>query len=158
MDLLDRRILREVQRDWSRSAAELAERCGTSESTVLRRLRRLERDGVIKAQVALVNGAKVGRPLLLFVSVRLEGDITRSAKAFTDRIMSHRDVMQFYLVTGTKDYVIVLSARSMEDYDAFMQEYLMADPIVVMTDTSVVIRPLKMSTMIPIDEPAGARR
>ena len=157
MDALDRRILREVQRDCSGSAAELAERCGTTESTALRRLKRLRRDGIIRGEVALVDGAKIGRGLLLFVTVRLERDDSRSANAFRERIIAHPEVLQFYFVTGTPDYVILLSARSMEDYYAFVEQYLVADPQVVLADTNVVIRPLKMSTFIPIDEPEWRR-
>lgn len=153
MDALDRRILRQVQDDCSQTAAELAARCGTTESTALRRLNRLRRDGVIRKEVAIVDGAKVDRGLLLFVNVRLEGDDSRSAKAFVQRILAHRDVMQFYFVTGTPDYVIMLSARNMEDYDAFVQEYVVGDPQVVVADTNVVIRPIKMSLAVPIDEP-----
>ena len=158
MDALDRRILREVQRDCSRSAGELADRCGTTESTALRRLRKLRKDGIIRAEVAVIDGTKTGRGLLLLVTVRLERDDCRSANAFRERILSHPDVMQFYFVTGTPDYVILLSARNMEDYYSFVEEYLVADPQVVLADTNVVIRPLKMGMAIPIDEPAGSHR
>ena len=154
MDALDRRILREVQRDCSRSAADLGERCGTTESTALRRLKQLRREGIIRAEVALVDGQKVGRGLMLFVSVRLEREDGRGAKAFVERITAHPDVLQFYFVTGTTDYVILLNVRSMEDYDGFLQDHLVPDPLVIMSDTNVVIRPLKMSLTIPIDEPS----
>lgn len=156
MDALDRRILREVQRDCSLSAAVLAERCATTESTALRRLKRLRRDGVIRAEVAIVDGEKVGRGLLLFVSVRLEREDKRGVKAFVDRIRAHRDVLQFYFVTGTTDYVILLSVRSMEDYDRFVQDMLVSDPLVILSDTNVVIRPLKMSLAIPLDDRPAA--
>ena len=61
----------------------------------------------------------------------------------------------YALFTGTTDYVILLSARNMEDYQAFVEDYLVADPQVVLANTNVVIRPLKMGMVIPIDEPAG---
>ena len=154
MDALDRRILREAQRDCAKSAAELAELCGTTESTALRRLKRLQRDGVIRAQVALVDASKVGRNLLILVTVRLEREDGTRVRAFIERVRNHRDVIQFYFVTGTPDYVILLSARTMEDYDAFLQEHLVPDPVVVKSETNVVIRPIKMETAIPIDEPA----
>ncbi len=154
MDALDRRILREVQQDCSLSAAQLAETCGTTESTALRRLRRLRREGIIRAEVAIVDGPKVGRGLLLFVSVRLEKEDETGARAFLDRVARHRDVLQFYFVTGSTDYIIMLAVRNMEDYDAFLRETLIPDPLVVVSDTNVVIRPLKMSVAIPIDEPA----
>jgi Lrp/AsnC family transcriptional regulator, leucine-responsive regulatory protein len=152
VDALDRRILREVQRDCSGSAVELAERCGTTESTALRRLRKLRRDGVIRGEVALVEGTKVGRDLLIWVTVRLEREDGPSVRAFIDRVRGHRDVLQFHFVTGTPDYLILLCVPSMEDYDAFLQQHLVSDPLVVMSETNVVVRPLKMSTAIPIDE------
>ena len=155
MDALDRRILREVQQDCSLNAATLAERCATTESTALRRLKRLRRDGVIRAEVAIVDGQKVGRGLMLFVSVRLEREDDRGVKAFVDRITAHPDVLQFYFVTGTTDYVILLSVRSMEDYDRFLQDMLVTDPLVIMSDTNVVIRPIKMSFALPVDDPAA---
>lgn len=153
MDALDRRILREVQRDSSGNAARLAERCGTTESTALRRLKKLRRDEVIRGEVALVDGAKVGRPLLIWVTVRLEGEDGPGVRAFVDHIRDHPDVLHFHFVTGTPDYLILLSVRTMEDYDAFLQEHLVSDPLVVMSNTNVVVRTIKMSTAIPIDEP-----
>lgn len=153
MDALDRRILRQVQEDCSVSAAQLADRCGTTESTVLRRLKRLRRDGVIRGEVALVDAAKVGRILSIWVTVRLEREDMPGIRAFVDSIRAHPDVLQFHFVTGSSDYLILLSVRSMEDYHAFLQNLLVPNPLVVMSDTNVVIRPLKMTTAIPIDEP-----
>ena len=150
MDALDRRILRELQKDCSIGAATLAARCGTTESTALRRWKRLRRDGVIQREVALVDGQKVGQGLLLFVSVRLEREDGPAVRAFVKRITSHPNVMQFYFVTGTIDYVILLSVPNMQEYDAFLQEHLVPDPLVVMSDTNIVIRPLKMSLAIPV--------
>lgn len=154
LDALDRRLLRVHQENCLLSADELAERCGTSASTALRRLKRLRRTGVIRAEVAVVDGPRVGRGLLLLVSVRLEREDKRGVRAFVERIVAHPDVTQFYFVTGTTDYVIMLSVRGMEDYDRFLQENLVTDPLVIMTDTNVVIRPLKMGLAVPIDEAA----
>jgi Lrp/AsnC family leucine-responsive transcriptional regulator len=154
LDALDRRLLRVHQENCLLSADELAERCATSPSTALRRLKRLRQGGVIRAEVAVVDGPRVGRGLLLLVSVRLEREDGRGVSAFVERIAAHADVTQFYFVTGTTDYVIMLSVRSMEDYYAFVQENLVADPLVIMSDTNVVIRPLKMSLAVPIDEAA----
>lgn len=158
MDALDRRILREVQRDCSGSAAELADRCGTTESTALRRLKKLRRDGVIRGHVALVDGSRIGRGLLVWVTVRLEREDGPGVRAFVERVRNHPDVLHFHFVTGTPDYLILLCVSRMEAYDAFLQEYLVSDPLVVLSDTNVVVRPIKMSTVIPIDDPAEDAR
>jgi DNA-binding Lrp family transcriptional regulator len=155
MDALDRRILRQVQDDCSLTAVALAARCGTTESTALRRLNRLRRNGVIRKEVAIVDGQKVGRGLLLILNVRLEREDERGHQAFVKRITAHPDVLQFYFVTGSVDYLIILSVRSMEDYDRFLNEHLVTDPLIIMSDTNVVIRQLKMNLALPIDEPSS---
>lgn len=153
MDTLDRRLLRELQRDCAQSAGRLANRCGTTESTALRRIRALRKSGTIRAEVAVLDPVKLGRSLQLFVRVRLEREGGEGARRFVERIDAHPDVVQFFFVTGTSDYVIMLCVRTMEDYDRFVQSQLVSDPRVVMSDTNVVIRPLKWSLEIPIDEP-----
>jgi Lrp/AsnC family leucine-responsive transcriptional regulator len=155
MDALDRRLLREVQQDCTRSAALLADLCHATESTVLRRLRRLRETGAIRAEVAVVDPAQVGRGLQLWVRVRLEREGGAGARAFVARVSAHPDVVQFFFVTGTSDYLIMLCVGTMEQYDQFVQENLVADPLVVLSDTNVVIRPIKWSLAVPIDDPAG---
>ena len=142
-----------MQEDCTLTAAQLADRCATTESTALRRITRLRERGVIRAEVALVDPRKVGRGLMVIVTVRLEREDGPAVKAFVDRVAAHPDVLQFHFVTGTTDYVIILSVRSMEDYDAFLQAHLVPDPLVILSATNVVIRPIKMATALPIDEP-----
>lgn len=153
MDPLDRRLLRHLQADCSQSAARLAEQCGTTESTALRRIRAMRKAGIIRSQVAVVDPAKAGRPLQMFVRVRLEREGGEGARRFVERIRNHPDVIQFFFVTGTSDYMMMLCVRTMEDYDRFLQENLVADPLVVLSDTNVVIRPIKWSLEVPIDAP-----
>ena len=150
LDALDIRLLRAVQKKCTLTAEELAERCGTSPSTALRRLNRLREAGVIREEVALIDGQAVGRGLMLLVSVRLEREDGAAVDAFVKRVSNHPAVQQFYFVTGTTDYVIMLSVGSMEEYDDFLQRNLVRDSLVVMSNTNVVIRPLKMSLAIPI--------
>lgn len=152
MDALDRRLLRSLQEDCTTSAAELAEICGTTESTALRRIKQMRRDGIIRKQVAVIDGQKVGRGLQLFVRVRLEREGGAGAQAFIECVSECKEVMQFFFVTGSSDYIILLAVRTMEDYDRFVQDYLVSNPLVVLSDTNVVIRPIKWSLAVSIDD------
>lgn len=132
------------------SAEELAEQCATSPSTALRRIKRLRKEGIIRGEVALVDAEAVGHGLMLLVSVRLEREDGPGVDAFIKRVRNDPAVQQFYFVTGTTDYVIMLSVGSMAEYDDFLQRSLVRDSLVVMSNTNVVIRPLKMSLTVSV--------
>ncbi len=152
LDPVDRRILRAVQGDCTLGADVLGELCGASPSTALRRLKRLRDGGVITAEVAVVDPKKVGRPLLMIVGLRLDRDDTHIAAAFVRQMREHPAVMQCYFVTGSADYIIHISARDMDEYNAFVQSQLISNPHVSMTETNVVISPLKVGLRLPIEE------
>lgn len=157
LDAIDRKILRAVQDDCTLSAEALGDACGASPSTALRRLKRLRDDGVITAEVAILDARKVGRPLSMIVGVRLEDDAAIAA-SFVREMREHEAVMQCYFVTGSADYILHVSAADMEEYDAFVQTCLIANPAVSMTETHVVIRPVKVGLKAPIAEPVSNPR
>ena len=102
-DALGLRILKALQKDCTLSAAALAERCGTTESTALRRRKALVRSGAIERQVAIVDPAKVGWPLSMIVNIRVERDGPNNTVALIRGISRHEAVALFYHVTGTTD-------------------------------------------------------
>jgi Lrp/AsnC family transcriptional regulator, leucine-responsive regulatory protein len=151
LDPVDKRILRAVQTNCALSADELGQLCGASPSTALRRLKRLRDGGVITAEVAVVDPKKVGRPLLLIVGLRLDRDDAPIAAAFVRRMREHPAVTQCYFVTGSADYIIHISARDMDEYNGFVQTQLVSNPHVRMTETNVVISPLKVGLKVLIE-------
>lgn len=155
MDALDRRILRIVQQDCSMSAAALAERCATTESTALRRMRALTKAGILSRPMMNVAADKVGRNLSIILSVRLERETPAQLEAFRRGMAEHPDVISCYFVTGTWDYIIILNVGSMSDYDRFLREMIVGQPVMVASDTHVVIHAIKAGAPVPIDEPAG---
>ena len=149
LDALDRRLLRAVQERCTFTAEELAERCGTSPSTALRRVSRLRSSKVIISEGAAVDPVAVGRSLMMVVNVRTKRGQKADTAAFERAMLAHPAVMELYFVTGTTDYVLVYSASSMEDYDQFIRSVLAIDAN-LLTDTNVVIRPLKRTLAVPI--------
>ena len=156
MDALDRRILRIIQHDASLSAESLAEQCGSSPSTILRRLAQLRKEKIIGSQVAIIDAAAVGRPLQMIVRVGLKNETIGQKREFVDEIKAHPGVSQFYFVTGNEDYVIFFNARSMEEYDDFVQSLLISREFVKTAFCNVVIRPIKSGFTVPVDEPVAA--
>lgn len=150
LDRIDRKILAAVQTNCTIGADALAELCGTSPSTALRRLKKLRAGGVILAETAVLDGTMVGRGLLMILCVRLERDDAPVVAAFRKTIQEHPAVMQVYFVTGSSDYILHVSAANMEEFDAFVETILVSNPNVAVTETHVVIRPLKVGLSFPI--------
>lgn len=150
LDAVDKKMLRALQDDCTLGAEALAERCGVSPSTALRRMKRLREEGVIGAEVAILDAKKVGRPLLFIVGVRLDDDDARVVSEFVRDMRQHPAVMQCYFVTGAADYILHVSAGDMEEFNQFVQICLIANPHVKMSSTNVVIDRVKVGLKLPI--------
>jgi DNA-binding Lrp family transcriptional regulator len=149
LDRLDLRILKELQKDCTLSASALAERCATTESTALRRRKRLVDSGAIERQVAIVDPAKVGWPLAMIVNIRVEREGPNNTAELIRGISRHEAVAQFYHVTGATDYVALLRARTMEEFEDFLAKVLGADPRFA-TQSNVVIRTMTGRHDVPL--------
>ena len=140
LDPFDHALLREVQINNQTPARVLAERVGLSESAVLRRLRRLRREGVIAADVSIVHPAVLGLPLTIHVLVSLEREGLALLDAFTRKLRRRPEVRQAWYVTGEADFVLHLQLASMEAYDDFAREVFLDDPNIRGFRTIVAMR------------------
>ena len=148
-DPLDLRILKELQRDCTATAAALAERCGTTESTARRRRKLLIESGAITRQVAIVDPAKAGWPLAMIVNIRTERKGPNNTTQLIERISRHEAVAQFFHVTGATDYVALLRGRTMADFEDFLANVLGADARFA-THSHVVIRTMTDRHEVPL--------
>src|SRR5580693_5971631 len=100
MDDIDRRILTVLQEDGRISLADLSARVALSPSPCLRRIRRLERTGIIARYVAVLDQAKVGLPVSVFVSIKLESQRVEALERFKRAIEKWPEVLECYLMTA----------------------------------------------------------
>ena len=141
LDRLDLALLDLVQRDNQLPARALAERIGgLSESAALRRLRRLRRDGVIAADVAVVRPSAVRLALTVVALVSLERESEQALDLFARRVRARPEVRQCWYVTGEADWVLVLRLPDMEAYEALARELFLADANVRGFRTLVAMR------------------
>ncbi len=150
LDNFDRKILREFQRDTRQTAADLAKIVGLSPSACHRRLTALREAGVIQAEVAIINPESVGRGVTLIVAVTLEREHTDVIANFKRETRGSIEIMQCYYVTGTADFIMILTSKSMESYDAFVERFLFANRDVRRFETYVVMDRVKVGFDLPI--------
>lgn len=140
LDEFDRRLIDLVRRDNLTPARILADKVGLSISAVLRRLRRLREEGVIVADIAVIDPALTGSALTMHVLVRMKEAGRRSMDAFARRITRYPEVTGAWEVTGDDDFVLKIQVGSMEEYDAFTRQTLDDDSGVQAFKTLITIR------------------
>jgi Lrp/AsnC family transcriptional regulator len=124
MDAVDKRILRIVQQDASRSVSDIASQVGLSQTPCCKRLQRLAASGVIKRRVALVDPIKLGLGTTVFVSIQI-GDHSSNALACFERDVAAMDeVMDFYRLAGDVDYGLRVIVTDGAAYDAFYKRLI----------------------------------
>lgn len=159
MDRIDRKILAIYQTDTRRIAESIGKEVGLSAAAVQRRLKRLRENGVIRGEVALLDQAVTGVPITCIVTLEMTG--TSSPVAHLDRfkrqMCANRNVQQCYHVTGNRDFVLVITASTMEEYGQFAREYFESDENVARYETLVVLNRTKVGLSVPIavDDPAA---
>lgn len=145
LDAVDRRILRELQDNARLTNQELSEKVGLSPSPCLRRLRRLESEGVITGYAASVDEEKLGFPVAVFMSVKLERQVDSALVAFEAEIRKHPHVVDCWLMTGDNDYLLRILAPGLREYEAFLTGIFTKIPGIASIQSSVSLRRVKTS-------------
>lgn len=151
LDKIDLKIIALLQKDGRMTAQQLAEHVGLSPSPCARRIRILEENGVIKGYAAIIDEAEFGLSVSAFASVKLvrqhEDDLDRFAKA----VSRWPEVVDCYLMTGQRDYLMRVLVRDLAEYEAFLKEKLTRLEEVASIETSFALTQVKRSNHLPIE-------
>ena len=150
LDAIDRRILDRLQENGRVSNVELANDVGISSSPCWRRVRELEKRGVISGYVALVDAAAVGLPVSVFVQVTLERQIEAALETFEAAVKKRPEVMECYLMTGDADYLLRVVVSDLPTYEAFLKDHLTRIPGIANIKSSFALNQVKYRTSLPL--------
>lgn len=157
LDSIDRKILAALQGDGRLSNVELAERVGLSPSPCLRRVRLLEESGIINRYVALVDQKAVGLPVSVFISIKLERQHEEDLDRFEAEVSTYPEVLECYLMTGTRDYLLRVATRDLSAYERFLKTKLTRVDNVASIESSFALKQVKYTNSLPL-EPLGSGR
>ncbi len=152
LDSFDRSILEIVQVAGRTTTEEIAERVGLSAAAVQRRLKRMREQQVIQAEIAVVNPLAVGRPMTFIVQVSLERERADLIDTFKEGVRGNDAVQQCYYVTGTFDFVLIVTAKDMHHYEKFTRRTFFENSNVRSFHTIVVMDPVKVGLAVPVFE------
>jgi Lrp/AsnC family transcriptional regulator, leucine-responsive regulatory protein len=123
-DALDRRIIAELQADARLTNVELAKKVGLSPSPCLRRVKRLEKAGVIEGYRGLLTRERVGLGMTVFISIKIEGHASEGADDFVSAVSAMAEVISFHLVSGETDYLLEVVVPDLAHYQRFLLDRL----------------------------------
>ncbi|UXN57600.1 Lrp/AsnC family transcriptional regulator [Phyllobacterium zundukense] len=151
LDRMDIALLKAVQKNNRLTSEELAEVVHLSPTACQRRLKRLRSAGVIEADVSIISPKGVGRHITMIVMVSLERERADIVDRFKTAIRNTREVMMGYYVTGEADFILVVTAKDMEDYEQFTRRFFYENADIKGFKTTVVMDRIKASFAIPVD-------
>ncbi len=151
IDGIDRKILEVLQRDASLSNAQIASQVGLSVSPCWRRIQRLEREGVIRGRVALLDPAKLGFGVVVFASVKLSSHGRQALPEFESAIREHPEVLECYTVTGEVDFILRIVTQDMHTYEDFLRHHLLQMPTVAEVHSTIALTQVKYTTSLPLE-------
>ncbi len=149
-DEIDRRLIRELQRDASLSHAAVAERVGASPASVWRRVRALEAAGVLGRTVRLADAEALGRAVNVLCQVRMTRQTVAARSEFEAFIQSREEIVECYSMSGEWDYLLRIAVKDVADYDRFIMRGVLAHPSVANAASNFALRQVKYTTEIPI--------
>jgi Lrp/AsnC family transcriptional regulator, leucine-responsive regulatory protein len=150
LDAVDRKILVELQANGRMSLAELADKVGLSASPCLRRVRMLEKAGVISRYVAVLDQRAVGLPVSVFVSIRLERQKQDALDRFAKAIERWPEVLECYLMTGPRDYWLRVVVPDLAAYERFVKQKLTRLEGIASIESSFALEQVKYTNVLPV--------
>ncbi len=150
LDSIDKQILALLQERGRMTNAELSKQVGLSAASVLERVKKLERGGVIRGYHARLDPAAVGIGLVILVEVTLARHQHDAIVRFVEAVQSVDEIVDCYHITGRADYLLRVVAKDIPSYELFVMETLSALPGVQHIETMMILSAVKESKSLPI--------
>ena len=148
LDHIDYKILNHLQENARITNADLADKVGLSPTPCLRRLRRLEADGVIKGYHTEVDREALGVNVTVIILVKLEREDDKALKEFEKEIKQRPEVMECYLVTGKFDYFLRAIVPTLSAYESFLSETILRMPNIATVESSFTLREVERKVVM----------
>jgi len=150
MNKLDKQILDLLQQDATLAVSDIAERVNLSTTPCWKRIKRLEESGVIKARVALLDSAKIGAGVSVFVHIKTQQHEQQWLTRFADAIAHFDEVMECYRMAGEWDYLLRVATRDIESFDRFYKKLISQVDGLTDVTSSFAMEEIKFSTRLPL--------
>ncbi len=149
LEVKDRRLLAELQRDSRLTMQELADRIGMSTSACWRRVKSLEEEGVINRYAVIVDPKLAGFGLSSMVHVSLARHEQKNVDHFIREVSQHPEVLECFATSGEADFHLRVVVEDMDAYNIFLDDFIFKLPGVSQVRSNIVLKEIKLDTALP---------
>jgi len=150
MDVLDKKILNELQKNNRISSENLGEKIGLSATACQRRLKKLRESKVIQKEVAILNGIELNNYVTVIVEVTIRQGSADNIENFKKRMLECNQVQQCFYVAGNSDFILIITAKNMSEYEKLTKELFFNDKNIQKFHSTVSMENVKVGLNIPI--------
>lgn len=151
LDDIDLEILDILQNEGRRTFSDLARQVNLSQPAVYNRVKRMEKRGIIRSYVALLDRELIGYDLLCFIHINIQAHSYEKISEFREAVLSLPQVLECHHLTGMYDYLLKVVLRNRTDLERFVVEKITALPGINQVQTSLVLSEVKSSTVLVLD-------
>ena len=149
LDRIERRILTLLQINGRMPNVELAEKIGLSESPCFRRVKKLEREGVIQRYAAVVDQRALGFTMTAFVLVNMDKQPDARMEDFHAQVAAEANIVECHAMSGSHDYIMKVLARDMDHFSELVMKKILKYPGVRHVESSFSLGEIKHSRVLP---------
>jgi len=152
LDQINQKILDILQDNSSITNSELASNIGLAPASTLERVRKLEKGGIIKKYVALIDGEKIGKGTVVFVIINMALYSIETINEFSAHIEKIPEVLECYKLAGEHDYLLKIITEDIQSYESLAIKKLAKIPGIARMNTFFVLSSTKQQTKIAISD------
>jgi len=150
MDMFDKKILKELQKNNRISSENLGMIVGLSATACQRRLKKLRQSNVISKEIAILNGIELDNYVTVIVEVTIKEGATKNIDCFKRRMLDCEQVQQCFYVTGLSDFILIITSKNMLEYEKLTKQLFFVDNNIQKFHSTVSMENVKVGLNIPI--------
>ena len=148
MDEFDKKILDFLQKNAKLTAKEMASKLALSQTPIYERIKKLEKQGVIKDYVAILDGDVINKGLIVFMNITIKEHGHDSRKNFIEKISALKDVSELYQTSGSYDFLAKVRFSNVKEYRDFLINQIAVVENIKDIESQIVLEEIKASTYI----------
>ena len=148
MDITDKKILEILQENAMMTAKEMAEKLSLTTTPIYERIKKLQKTGIIKKYIALLDADLLGKSILVFMNITIKDHHSEKRNEFVKQMEQLDAVMEFYHTSGSFDFLVKVRFADIKTFRDFLVNDVASIHNISDIESQIVLEEIKYSTRI----------